>query len=304
MSIILFLIWPVIFLSTLSTILLPLQSKADDATSASNVLGRTVRLDALCDDFEDVDWNYDYQKRLCYRGFWRGADRGEPELLKRIGTPAGGKHASTGALEIRTIDNKDDNFPNQEDFITVEFKKILGRNLIRADQPVFIVRVWLPPFDQWTKDHNNFGFRAAPRSKKISEYYPSIWLFYNNRAIRRVEPSPLFVFRIGTGVAGDEVGGPIKQPGWWTLALAFDKKGVGYYYARPGVGLPTEKHRMFDTTLFRTIDGSDNPTMDHVGYTFFSLGYPVDDRISPRFVIDDYEVWVINREKMGSCLDQ
>jgi hypothetical protein len=291
---------------------LPSRSKADEATSASNVLGRTVRLGALCDDFEDADWHYDYQRHTCYRRFWRTDHRGEPKLLKRVTTPDDGKQGSTGALEIRTqaLDirtNKyysdeeikafrrprpagpDFSILTQDDLLTAEFAKKLGRKLTRADQPVFILRIWLPPFEQWIKGCNNLGFRHAPRSNKSGEYYPSIWLHDSP------DTGPRFVFRIGTGVALDGVGEPIKQPGWWTLALAFDEEGIGHYYARPGVDLPTGKDRMFDTTRFRTANGTDNPTMDHVGYGFFSLAVPNDGKTSPRFVIDDYEVWVVKR---------
>ena len=58
----------VVVLFLLESIALPLQSKAHEASSLPNVLGRTVRLDALYDDFEDKDWHYDYQKHVCYRG--------------------------------------------------------------------------------------------------------------------------------------------------------------------------------------------------------------------------------------------
>jgi hypothetical protein len=310
----LFSILLVFFLSLLSLIELPSRSKADEATSASNVLGRTVRLGDLCDNFEDADWHYDYQKHKCYREFWRsGADRGGPKLLKRVTTPDGGKKGSTGALEIRTKYNEKDKNPQQDDLLTAEFTQ-LGRNLTRADQPVFIVRVWLPPFDQWTKGCS-FGFRATARSEALKacegyvpapDYYPSIWLKYlpsTSDAAGRVDPHPQFFFRVGT-VQVDVNGWPIKQPGWWTLALAFDKKGVGHYYARPGVQPPTEKHKMFDTTRFHTTmlditrslpECFNNPIMDHMGYCFFVLGYPNDIKITPRFVIDDYEVWVVRQ---------
>ncbi len=262
-----------------------------------NVLGRTVRLDALCDDFEDTNWHYDYQEHTCYRRFWQPSGRGEPKLLKRVTTPSGGKQGSTGALEIRTNYNANDRHPDQKDLQTAEFEQKLGRKLTRADQPVFIVHVWVPPFDQWTKGCD-FGFRHASRSNKLitsqnkpGDYYPSIWLRHPP------DTDPWFWFRIGHDMekAPDRPGGPIKQPGWWTLALAFDEKGVGHYYTSPGVDLPTEKDRMLDTTQFKTTNGTDNPIMDYVGNGFFTLGYPKDIKITPQFVIDDYDVWVVKR---------
>lgn len=272
---------------------LPLQSRAEEANSLSGVLGRTVRLDVLCDDFEDKDWHYDYQKHVCYRGFWRTDDRGEPDLLKHVDTPIGGKVGSTGALEMRTNQNDNDRDPTQDDLLTVEFKDKLGRELTRADQPVFIVRVWLPPFDQWNIGLTIFGFRQTARLNDNSDYYQSIWLAHNGH-------KPLFFLRNGiaypngTQVAfNDDRRYIVTQPGWWTLAIAYDEKGAGHYYASPSTDSPTERNRMVDTTQFRTIGGIDSPFMDHMGYSFFSLGYPGEEKISPRFVIDDYEVWVV-----------
>jgi len=265
--------------------------------SASGVLGRTVRRNVLCDDFEDANWHYDYQNHKCYRGFWRnGSGRGEPELLKRVTTPGGGKSGSVGALEIRTnkIERNDDSDPpgnpGQEDLLTIEFKN-LGCELTRADQPVFIVRVHLPSFDQWG-DYYWFGFRQETHfsSKDDDKYYPSIFLVSN----KRIRSEPFFRFRIGTGNAKDKDDVAIKQPGWWTLAIAFDENGVGHYYARSGVDIPTEDDKMFDTTQFRTNDGTANPYMDHVLYGLFSLIYhPLKGNESPQFVIDDYEVWAV-----------
>jgi hypothetical protein len=283
-----FFIWLAVILS-----LSPIQSRAGETTTVSGVLGRNIRLDALCDDFENTKWCFDYQKHESYNGFWRGGSgRGEPELVTRVTAPDGGRSGSTGALEIRTNKVDSDSVPNQEDFLTVDYKQKLGRELTRADQPVFIVRVWLPTFDQWG-DYYSFGFRHESFPKNSNKYYPTIWLKCDKRSGIR----PFFVFRIGTGMANDVYGGPIEQCGWWTLAIAFDKNGVGSYYACPGINIPTEKNKMFDTTRFITMNGTDNPSMNYIAYSFFSLGYPVDGNTSPRFIIDDYEVWVIKDSK-------
>ena len=270
------------------------QSKTEETASVSSVLGRTIRLDALCDDFEDKNWCYDYQKGGDLRGLWRrGSGRGEPELLTRVPTPDGGRSGSIGALEVRTnkIDGNDAK-SNQEDFLTVEFKQKLKHSLTRTSQPVFLVRVWLPPFDEWG-NYYWFGFRQEAWLDDKNKYYPSIFLVSDKQTISK----PFFRFRIGTGVASDIYGGPIKQSGWWTLAIAFDEKGVGYYYARPGVSVPTENDKMFDTKQFKTNNGTANPFMDHVLYSFFSLMYPPSGNESPRFVIDDYEVWVVKNSR-------
>jgi hypothetical protein len=39
--------------------------------------------------------------------------------------------------------------------------------------------------------------------------------------------------------------------------------------------------------------------MDSVAYGFFSLGYPADGRLTPAFVVDDHEVWIVGQEPGG-----
>jgi hypothetical protein len=86
---------------------------------------------------------------------------------------------------------------------------------------------------------------------------------------------------------------PIRQPSWWTLAVAFDENGIDHYYIRPGKGIPTEKDEICNATQFRTNHNEDTPSMDYVLYSFFHLGYPETGNASPSFVVDDYEVWVM-----------
>jgi len=330
----------------LSPAALSLQTKTNETTNASGVLGRTDRLNELCDYFEDTSWSYNPQTEEFYKKLWRGGSgRGIPELLKRVTTPTGGKDGSKYALEICTNETeiyKDKNL-TQEDLLTAEYEQILKRKLTRADQPVFIVRVWLPPFDQWG-DQRSFGFRHESflENGVKDQHYSTIWLVYD----RSMKPKPFFKYRIGTNELFYEVYDPrlIEQDGWWTIAIAFDKNGFCHYYAHPGVGDLTEKDEMFDATqLFpevydprlieqdgwRTIAqgrkivihegigiptnkgeidnititslltkyGKDALLMKYINYSFFTLGYPISGNTSPRFVIDDYEVWIINKEK-------
>jgi hypothetical protein len=261
------------------------------------VLGRTLRLEPLCDDFEDADWAWDAAANRDTHSRWQGSFRGAPKRLARVAPPTDGVPGSSGALALRTEGDQDAH-PNQDDLINRDYAGRLGRALTRADQPVFRVRVWLPPFAEWTRGTSNLGFRHEARSvslvspqNTVGYYYPSIWLRDVPPAQAPAAHGPRWVVRIGTGVAADEDAGPIPQPGWWTLALAFDEQGLGHYYARPGIGPLTAEHRIWDTTRFRPTQGA-NPAMDSVAYGFFSLGYPADGRLTPAFVVDDYEVWV------------
>lgn len=292
----------------LSPVVLSLQSKDDKTTSVASVLGRTGRLGDLCDDFEDTKWDYSYTNHISNNKLWRsGSGHGEPELLTRIPTPDGGEKGSAWALEVRTnnIEHFDDgNEPGHltmEKLLTSEYKKNSQLRIRRENQPVFIVHVWLPPFNQWftggsREDFYEFGFRHEAFTKNGNKYYPSIFLHYDNSL-----PKPYFIIRIfpiGTGEQKrDILVKPINQPCWWTIAVAFDADGIDHYYARPGVDIPTEEDEIFNTAQFRTKEGIDTPSMDYVLYSFFHLGYPEAGNTGPRFVIDDYEVRVVNNEK-------
>lgn len=287
----LFFIGLAVLLLLLSHIVLPLQSNAEETSSVSDVLGRTVRLDALCDDFEDINWSYNPQTEVFNKKLWRGGSgRGVPELLKRITTPDGGKDGSIGALEIRTNETEiyKDNYPNQEDLLTAEYEQILKHKLTRADQPVFIVRVWLPPFDQWG-DQRSFGFRHESflENGAKDQHYSTIWLVYD----RSIKPKPFLKYRIGTNELFYEVYDPrlIEQDGWLTIAYGHKIK------KHKGIGIPTNKGVIDNITITSLLTkyGKDALMMKYINYSFFSLGYPISGNTSPRFVIDDYEVWVV-----------
>lgn len=272
--------------------------------SASGVLGRTKPL--LSDNFENQDWKYDRKTHTSSNGFWKGSpgekgsdpsDRGAPTILERVSPPRKGrKRGSNGALKIGTDRPHDDNDSKQDD-LRANFEQTPKR----AEQPVFIARVWLPPFDKWGEQYS-FGFRLEAQSNGIPDsYYPSIWLRYNHVIQRRngsyaFFPGPHFFLRIFYHDVNmryyEEYGGSIKQPGWWTLAIAFDKKGACSYYARPGVETLTEENKISDDTQFMTKHGIKVLLMDHVNAGLFSLAYPEHGSISPHFEIDDYEVWV------------
>lgn len=265
----------------------------------TNVLGRTVRLDVLCGDFESEEW-----LSSCYKDdedaaeVWHPSPKGGPELLRTVPTPTEGLNGSRKSLEIRTNAIDSDETPYQEELVSPYFSKIFGRHLTQADQPVFIVRVWLPPFYQWG-DYYAFAFRQAVHNhnRPNPEYYPSIWLRYNNSPLRPFQKGANFYFRIGTDDTEDQLGKPIPEAGWWTLVIAFDDGGVGHYYASPGTDAPTEADEMFDTTQFETKSGAINPFMQDVAYSFFSIAYLEQGNVSPQIAIDNFEVWVVKQDK-------
>lgn len=294
----------IVVLLLLNFIFFPLRFEASEIANISRVLERTDRLDNISDDFEDPNWEYDRQNHISSNRFWRGSpglkgsdksDRGDPEILDRVTPPKDGKTGSTGALKIGTNIPDDDNNPTQDDLRTLSFEEKLERKLTRIDQPVFIMRIWLSSFDRLENNHQ-FGFRLEAKSN-VGWYYPSIWLRYNE-----VSHEIHLVLRIfyldGNRLTPEHVDldyGTIKQHGWWTLAITFDEKGVCYYYARPGVDALSEENKIFDDIQFNIKSDKKALLMDYVNAGLISLGYQKEGNISPRFVIDDYEVWTVKR---------
>ena len=214
----------------LSPMILFIELSADASDSVSNVLGRTVCVDVLCEDFESKNWllsNYRDNNDEGSHAFWHAGPDGGPELLRQVPTPDGGKKRSLWSLEIRT-NLPDQNDPNstEEELLTPAFSKVRGDSLMRSEKPVFIVRVWLPPFKEWG-EYYKFGFRQVANATNKA-YNPSIFLCYSSSCSDKCgNGGANFIVRIGSGDARDVRIGPITQPDWWTLAIAFDVHGVG-----------------------------------------------------------------------------
>jgi hypothetical protein len=96
-----------------------------------------------------------------------------------------------------------------------------------------------------------------------------------------------FYFRAANGQSGDMPSDIIVKPGWWTLGIAFDDKGIGHYYVSKGTNAPTNKDEVFSTTRF---PAPNNPLMDDIAYSYFAIGKSANR--NPPFIIDDYEVWI------------
>jgi hypothetical protein len=260
--------------------------------ASDNILDGHVPVNELCTNFENKNWPDDYYSEDD-DNYWHGPpiDRDPTKSKKSIEhkkwviPPAGGKPDSLGALEIGRINDSD-----QQEMLSPTFKKKLGKVLKRADKPVFSVRVYLPPFNEWGNGYG-FGFRQQTYARAIEssipaavddKYSTSIWVKSDWRGIR-------FYFRAANGRQGDEPDGPMVQPGWWTWAIAFDDNGIGHYYISKGTNVPTKNDEVFDTSRF---PAPNNPLMDEIEYSYFAIS---EGGGNPKFVIDDYEVWVVKR---------
>ncbi len=229
------------------------------------------------DNFESQDWRYisnspkssqeqDQRTRLpggrSTNGRWQeSALRGQPDMIKRVPTPAGGIEGSTGALLIRSMNSgipgRISRKSEQDDLIMMTGSS-WGRSYPVSWSPSAVVRVYLPPFEEWeNRTGTSFGFRTSvygprryatrksrfgPLENKAEPSWPGIFLVFksgHNRADKKDSAHIIIRGREN----GDFRGPDITQTGWWTLGMSFTPDGRTHYYASPGVdALRAEDH--------------------------------------------------------------
>lgn len=236
---------------------------------AQLVPGTGTKLDKVGDDFEDAEWSWvsnapkssdeqDHQVRLpggfSRNGRWaESALRGAPDIAKRVPTPPGGIAGSQGALLMRTLQSgvpgRISNTPQQDDFLA-NVSTRLGGSVAVARSPSVVVRVYIPPFDEFEqRTGNSFGFRTAMTAPvsggsgsmwrssvtEMKPYWPGIFIRFNRPDAKNKDPWCSFVLRAGQ-IGNDLYAGPkVTEAGWWTLGMSFTPDGMVHYYIRQGV---------------------------------------------------------------------
>jgi hypothetical protein len=236
------------------------------------VPGTGVLVKGVGDDFEDENWKWYYNhpksseeqdKRLrsplgkSANGRWfEGPMRGTPDVVKRIPLPAPGLEGSAHGLLISTLNAGIPGrvtYALQQDDLIYNMQRVTGRGIAVADSPSVVVRVYMPPLEQWEQRTGpTFGFRAGCYTHAIitgkdhpdrgkfglEEYWPGMFVCLEKGGRRRdgtVVEDTAFL-RIRGSSRGTEIRGPaIGQFGWWTLGLSFSPDGMVHYFARPGV---------------------------------------------------------------------
>jgi hypothetical protein len=278
------------------------------------VPGSGQRLPQSADDFEDPSWSYSYnapkasheqdrQTRLptgiSRNGrFFEPPLRGQPDFIKRVETPPDGLPGSTGSLMIAT---RDSGVPgrisrsNQQDDLIAR----IGGAIPVSRSPSVVVRVYVPPFDQWApRTGNSFGFRAScfgrkpanvPRrrgSPASDDYWPGFFIHFFSKSDGRT-PQDYAALLIRSDERGVDFWGPrIDGPGWWTLGMSFTPDGQVHYYARQGVEDLTAKDYLASHYCY----GFRCQRLDTY---FFDVVSPDDGRTwSTKWVIDDPAVFI------------
>ncbi|MBA4032742.1 MAG: hypothetical protein C0478_17885 [Planctomyces sp.] len=291
---------------------------------AQVVPGSGTLLVTACDDFEDEKWNFTYNlpkassnidktvrhpAGLSANYKWHESTyRGTPDHVKRVETPAGGIPGSKGALAIQTLNS---GIPGQisnkfqQDDLIAGLAQTIGYLPVNRS-PSFVVRVYMPPFEQWEKrTGSHFGFRAdcqttidnpgssgfgrlrrSTPSKKLENYWPGFFVQFNRKADGYQEDHAILLLRSGS--RGEDVPGPkITTPGWWTIGMSFTPDGQVHYYAKPGVDdLKTSDH------LYSSFPYSYR--CQQVNTYFFNIVNQDDGKTwSTRFIVDDPKIYAV-----------
>ncbi len=220
--------------------------------SQPTVPGTGARIARVGDDFEDPRWEYDFRghkssqdldqrQRLpageAVNGRWyEGIKHGHPDIVRRVPTPPGGLPGSTGALVLQSqrtgIPDHVTNRVQQDDFVAdVSYR--LGRTIPAAQRPSVVVRVFLPPLEQWEpRTGPHFALRCTGQTDGDGQaYWPGMFIVFDGADHRR----HFAHIRIRANQQGrDYQGRPITQTGWWTFGLSISPDGQIHYYARPG----------------------------------------------------------------------
>jgi hypothetical protein len=226
-----------------------------------------IIIDEVGDDFEQERWEYmpnhpkssrniDKNERgplgtSLNKRWLEGPHRGTPDLLRRVPTPPDGLYDSRYALLTRTrrsgIPNKKSNQPQQDDLM-VKVKRTLGRSIPPSASPSCVVRVYVPPFEEWeNRTGASFGFRldtwgSKPGKKKLEQYWPGIFINFRSATSRGVARDSAYM-TIRGDARGRDIRGPEVTPGWWTLGMSVSPDGRCHFYARAGIeDLTREDH--------------------------------------------------------------
>jgi len=252
---------------------------------AQHVPGTGTKSTPQCDDFEDANWVYHYNMPKSSReqdqnvraplAFsankkWReGPKRGTPDSVVRVPTPAGGLPGSQYSLAIKSkatgIPGRVTNEQQQDDLL------IQTRPVPVSWLPSCVVRVYLPPFEEWeTRTGSHFGMRVDlrttimeeedlpitdPRSKggrstrgglfgklfktamveKTEPYWPGMFIQFHSKTDPKYDTDSAMLVIRGDS-RGNVIPGPmINEPGWWTLGMSISADGGVHYYAKAGV---------------------------------------------------------------------
>jgi hypothetical protein len=295
---------------------------------AQIVPGTGQQLTEVFDDFEDPNWsfvlnlpkastNIDKVDRQpagysTNQMWFESTYRGTPDFVKRVETPEGGLPGSTGALALQTLYS---GIPGQlshkfqQDDLIANVSQKIGFMIPATWSPSYVVRVYVPPFEQWEQRiGSSFGYRADCQtiidkptrlgkllrtrgtSKEIEQYWPGFFIQFNGKNHPQYPKQDTATILIRSGERGEDIPGPvITRPGWWTLGMTITPDGKVHYYGHEGIANLTARDHLYSNFPY--------------GYKclqtstyFFNIVNQDDGRTwSTRWIVDDPKVFVATR---------
>ena len=287
------------------------------------------------DNFEDEKWGFKHNFPKSSRenderarspmgrslnGRWvEGPERGQPDDMQVVATPPGGLSGSQFSLRIRTLNSGIPgriNYGTEQDDLIMNSINRIG-SIPVSEIPNCVVRIFLPPADQWeNRSGPHFGIRVALSTKvhdyeddnrfrlfsqkvtKWEPYWPGMWVHFRSKTTKTVaEDSALIKVRgnhRGHDFKAKEI--PIEQFGWWTFGMSVTVDGQVHYYASPGVDnlttndyITSQYPYSFQALNFRT-------------FFFNSCNRNDGQSWSTPFIIDDPQLFVVQAQRIESLV--
>ncbi len=296
------------------------------------VPGTGMRLENFGDDFEDEKWEFvhnfpksskEQDETLRYpRGYsknqrwFESPKRGQPDEIFRVPAPAGALPGSEWALALRT---KNSGVPGRLSYEMMQDDLIMnGRTMPVSYQPSCVVRVYVPPFEEWEqREGSSFGIRADCHttiteagggsgrglfgrirsfgpSKKSEAYWPGFFIALSKADGKSRMKDQAYVMIRGNSL-GHEIAGPvITEPGWWTFGMSFTADGRVHFYAKEGVDDLTPADLITSQTPY-------GYRCESFTTMFFNVTNMDNGRnVSTKWIIDDPALYYVGNGGMAS----
>jgi hypothetical protein len=300
-------------------------------SSSTFVPGTGTEIEYAGDDFEEVNWEFIHRHPKSSREqdervrgpmgestndrWHEGPERGQPDQIETIPTPAFGIVGSQRALLMRTLNSgipgTRSNDVQQDDLIANCINRLRG-DIPVGERPSCTVRVYLPPADQWEKRSGpHFGYRASlstvtttrktgffssGSTSEVEPYWPGMWIHFRARDTKNAKAGTAYIAVRGDRLGRDFAAREISEFGWWTLGMSFSPDGMVHYYASPGVEdltaedyITSQYPYSFTARDFRT-------------YFFDVCNLNNGRNWSTPFVIDDPKLFVVNSQRVQSIV--
>jgi hypothetical protein len=311
----------------------PPQTSPSRPAASAFVPGSGTAIDYVGDDFERPGWGFEHRHPKSSREqdertrspmgvslndrWHEGPERGQPDQIEVVPTPEGGLPASQNALLLRTLHSGvpgwNTNDVQQDDLIANCISRLQG-GIPVSERPSCVVRVYLPPADEWeNRSGPHFGFRASAstltvtktaglfsmsRESEVEPYWPGMWIHFRSAGARGVDKDSAYIAVRSNRMGHDFRAREIDQFGWWTLGMSFSPDGMVHYYASPGVDELTSADYItsqypygFQARQFRTY--------------FFDVCNRNDGRTwSTPFVIDDPQLYLVDARRVNSIVER